>query len=83
MRLAIFTVAAALVALTGCSSTTRGASTAADLSSDPAWTPPGEVHMTIADNEPAPIRRSSKHGEHMGTPNRRAIVKNALHAATY
>jgi hypothetical protein len=56
--------------------------TIADSSHDPSWTPPGELDVSIAE-----ASRSSSpttvNAEAMPRPNRRAIPRGQLHAATY
>jgi hypothetical protein len=89
MRLVILSslIVSSLIAVTGCgasSSSVRQPSNVADTSSDPSWTPPGEMNVKFTETAPAPERKSQGTHEAMTMqPNKRVIVKNALRAATY
>ncbi len=90
MRLAIFSslMLSVLLAATGCSvsgKATRYTSTpqtnVADTSSDPSWTPPGEMDLAIGEAKTSAATTSI--AESMPRPNRREIPRGQLRAAMY
>jgi hypothetical protein len=91
MRLAILTslMLSVLLAATGCSvsgqavrhSSSMPSSNVADVSSDPSWTPPGEMDLAIGDAKTSDARPTV--AESMPQPNRREILRRQLRAAAY
>jgi len=92
MRLALFTslMLAIVLAATGCSvsgkatrtTPTVPAANIADTSSDPSWTPPGEMDFAIDDSKGA-SRAQAVTAESVPRPNRREIPRGQVHAAVY
>lgn len=92
MRLVILSslIVSSLVAVTGCGASgshhasSPSSMNVADTSSDPSWTPPGEMNVKFVESAPSSERKAQPTHEAMTMqPNKRVIVKNALHAATY
>ena len=91
MRLAILSslMLSVLLAATGCSvsgQTTRHSAmpstNMADTSTDPSWTPPGEMDFAIGDSaKTAPTQATA--AETLPQPNRREIPRRQLRAAMY
>lgn len=88
MRLAIFSlIVSGLIAATGCSaSQARPASPVttniADTSSDSSWTPPSEMDFAFDDGAPT-TQAPSANPQAMPQPNRRQVLRNQIHPATY
>jgi hypothetical protein len=56
---------------------------ALDPSSDPAWIPPGQGDLAVADApEPEPKPRSKPRARHLEKPNRAELDTRPLHAKT-
>lgn len=91
MRLAILSslMLSVLLAATGCSvsgkatrpSSTLPSSNIADTSSDPSWTPPGEMDLAIGEAHASQAQATT--AESMPQPNRREIPRRQLRAAMY
>ncbi len=70
-------------ALNGCASgTTTRPIHVADISKDPSWTPPGEMDVAIG-GEARESTTSRVTAEAMPQPNKRIVLRNQLHAASY
>ena len=92
MRLAILSslIISGLFAATGCSvsgqaarhSATPAPTHVADTSNDPSWTPPGEMDLAIGDAKTGEATKNEI-VEAMPQPNKREVLRNQLHAATY
>ena len=69
-----------LIALTGCAN--RASHVAAPDVNDPAWTPPGQMSVTVH-TAPPPAATNNTTAMSCPQPNRGQIPKNQIHAAMY
>ena len=69
-----------LVALNGCSG--HPSHVNAPDASDPAWTPPGQMSVTVH-TAPPPVATNNTTAMSCPQPNRGQIPKNQIHAAMY
>jgi hypothetical protein len=74
-------ILASVASLTGCSS--QQPRVASPDSSDPAWTPPGEMHLTV-NGDPTPSSSTSTTSAALPCqPNKQEITGHQIHAANY
>lgn len=79
--LVISLIVSSLIAATGCSvSTQTTRHSAIDASSDPAFTPPGQMNIAISDNARAGSAKTTAEATPM-QPNKREIQKHSIRAA--
>ena len=80
MRVALRTACVLAMAATGCFSGSMSRSSAPDVANDPAWTPPGEVKVTL---QSAPLHTLSTQNKAMAAPqpNKNEIRPHQIRAA--